>query len=343
MFKRFAFQVAANYTALVFIELFKPFVAREQCPLNQHGDEDCLSEIRSTVLSLLVTMALIDQVMEVRICFILPRLQRLLARLARLIRIGTRNSNGTLEVNGLIEDEGAALAGETTTSGGKIHGDESSIDVDAVDECDSGMHVRSELRQLRRAATTDALDGFDRVVARLGYVTLFGVCVPRAAAVVFCNGVVEVRSDAWKHLCFLRHPDANRGGVVRVWAQIVASLTLIGSLVALALLTLTTPVVQSVVRATWQNSTTAATVAESNMLCFVLVEHILLLIRMAVRQAISTTPRAVYRLRAQQNFLIACLFGIGMKPVFRGRRYNRFYYYATTTKVDNEENSKKSD
>ena len=71
VFKRFAFQVADNYTASVFIALLKPFLAREKCPLNEHRDKNCSSEIRSTVLCLLVTMATIDQVMEVRIRFIL--------------------------------------------------------------------------------------------------------------------------------------------------------------------------------------------------------------------------------------------------------------------------------
>lgn len=185
--------------------------------------------------------------------------------------------------------------------------------------------LRAVLDEQQRLPYDDTIDDYGEIVIQFGFICLFGVAFPLASLVSLLNNLIEARTDAFKLLRIHKRPDTDVATSIGGWLFVIRGLSMMSIVTTSAILTITTPALQSAISVFFPQSSPLA--SEYRVVCFLVVEHILFLVRWAVEFMISETPSATHRLGARRQFLIARCFGVGQKPYFRSRRFNTSYIY----------------
>lgn len=183
-------------------------------------------------------------------------------------------------------------------------------------------NMRAMLSEGRRPEYEDTIDDYGEIVIQHGYLVLFGVAFPLAAAINLASNVCEVRTDAYKLLRLHRRADADAARGIGGWADVLRTLSTLSVVTTVGLLTVTTPVLQHAVAASLPERVAEA-VNMHPVFCFLVFEHLLLFVRWVVDNLVNEIPGATIRARARREYLTATVFGVGWKPYFNGRRKNK--------------------
>lgn len=184
--------------------------------------------------------------------------------------------------------------------------------------------LSSEEREMIRECQSPPYDGtledYNDAVIQHGFLSLFGAAFPMIAFVIVASSFVETNMGAYKLLRLHRRPDSDEARDVGGWDEIVDALSALSVLSTAGLLTVTTPALQRVAdeRGLFANTP----------LAFLVFEHILIFLGVAVLLSYNVTPLATLRERSRREFFAASVFGVGWKPHFQ-RRPNRRSNYAT--------------
>lgn len=115
VYKRFAFQFVSNFSSLYYLSFIKPYLARETCqPSRTNGPPDCMGELESQLLAVIITKAVVQQIIELSMPFVVGLLQRCIARFKGR--------------NGVSEDNNASSAANRYVTEAKLSAYETTIE-----------------------------------------------------------------------------------------------------------------------------------------------------------------------------------------------------------------------
>lgn len=137
---------------------------------------------------------------------------------------------------------------------------------------------------------------FDELVVQFGFVVLFFVC-PLAPILALAANIVEVKLDASKLLRVLRRPQPRNASNIGTWYGILNILTW------LSLVTNTTIAI-------FTTKTFQKYDLESKLVLFIIVEHILVALKIAVSYMLPKAENQVDRHLARQTYLTSALVKI---------------------------------
>ncbi|ESO88117.1 hypothetical protein LOTGIDRAFT_126614, partial [Lottia gigantea] len=139
---------------------------------------------------------------------------------------------------------------------------------------------------------TDTWEDYMEMVIQFGYVTLFSSAFPLAALCAFINNIIEIRSDAFK-LCFHhQRPFGKRVGSIGIWQDVMEAMGIIAVIVNCALVG-TSGIVPRVAP-DMSSSTT--------ILMIIVIEHVILLLKFILANAIPDVPEWVATEKAKLEF-----------------------------------------
>lgn len=267
-------------------------------------------ELQSQLMSVVIAKATFEQIIELVVPLVLSFLFRILKvpgqRRVRKTIVHDPEERRRLLENGAVLDEHILY-----TPPRRNHYAEE-------DE------IRALLDEQQRLPYEDTIDDYGEIVIQFGYICLFGVAFPLAALVSLLNNIIEIRTDAYKILCIHKRPDTDNAMDIGGWLSVIRVMSLLSIVTTSALLTITTPALQSALSVIFPPHLSELA-EEYRLVCFVVMEHLLFVVRWAVSFMIPETPGATHRLRARRQFLISRCFGVGQKPYFRSRRFNATY------------------
>lgn len=301
-----------DYLSLFYIAFAKPFLPNDPCILNDTGRADCMLELQTQLMSIVIAKATIEQVIELAV----PNLLSLLSRLVTLP--GQRKLRSTVEANDQererLLERGAVI-------------DETLLHRPVRDDLDNDEDgIRATLDEYKRIPYEDTIDDYGEIIIQHGFLVLFGVAFPLAALVNLINDSIEFRTDTYKVLAFHRRPEVDMATDIGGWLKVIQLMSTLSIVTSVAVLTITTPALQLVVQQILPASI-GQKALDYPVLSFMIAEHLLLLVRWVVNSLISETPGSTYRLRARRAFLMARCLNVGWKPYFRSRRSNQSHFH----------------
>lgn len=280
--KRFSFQFFSNYSSLLYIAFIKP---RSSCRNGYYSNKpDCMVELESQMMSLVITKATIQQLMEIGIPFIVSRVKQFLAvRKAGKVNSATPLSPGT------EQGDGGELAFASTPNNQYV--------------------IESKL-----APYQSTIEDYAEMVIQFGYLSLFGLAFPCAALVNLLNNLVEVRTDAFKILALSQRTNADDAADIGAWYLILQFLGWFSVLTNTGLLVYTA----NSVKGLFKPNTDEKVETLIKVLAFFIMEHILFALKGAAAALIKDIPGRTHRVLARQNYDIARAFNEGWENSFRG-------------------------
>lgn len=201
--KRFSFQFFSNYSSLLYIAFVKP---SGSCT-----NESCFDELESQMISLVISKATIQQILEIGVPFLVSRSKQFLS-----VRKGSTQMSDTSDG---IRKNGLVFA--------------SSGDNQYVSESKLPMYAST-------------IEDYAEIVIQFGYFSLFGVAFPCAALVNLLNNLIEVRTDALKILCIAQRTNADDAADIGTWYHILQFLGWASVLTNTGLLVFTNKSVETV-------------------------------------------------------------------------------------------------
>lgn len=281
--KRFSFQFISNYSSLFFIAFIKPLFKPESiraCRAGYRGNApDCLVEVETQMMSLVITKATVQQVLEVGIPFFTSRLKQILAR-----RGGHKDSDGDGAESQTGDEKGLAFASDA---------------------------VNRYVNESKLPPYHSTIEDYAELVIQFGYLCLFGLAFPLAALVNLLNNLVEVRTDAFKVLAVAQRTNADDTADIGAHYHILQFLGACSVFTNAGLLIYTGNSVENLFQG-WGVTTTHKVVA------FFLVEHTLFALKACAASLIKDIPGRTHRILARQDFDLARFFGVGWQNAFRG-------------------------
>ncbi len=180
--------------SLFYIAFVKKYTGRG-CRLRRNSltkvqEQDCIGELESQMISLVLTKATIQQVMEIGLPFMTSSIRKWNAR-RRAKREAPRAPG--------IPD--SALK---TTSGASRYFQESKL-----------------------PAYHSTIEDYAELIIQFGYLVLFGVAFPLAAVVNLINNLVETRTDAFKILQLSQRVNADDAADIGAWYPILETLNVL--------------------------------------------------------------------------------------------------------------------
>lgn len=315
--KRFAFQFVSNYLSLFYIAFVKPFTsAKNPCLINSVGEIDCMLELRIQLMSVLITKATIEQIIEV----IMPNFLSFILRhytksnKSRELRESLASRHGEKE---RLTERGAVLDADTLSNinpSSYMHSNY--MKTDGLPEND----VKAIVNEQRRMSYDGTIDDYGEIIIQYGFLVLFGVSFPLATVIMLLNNVIEMRTDIFKILAFYKRSSVDATNNIGKWVSIINLLSNLSVVTVVGMLTITTPDLVRVLDVVLPAST-VQTLTDEPLICFVVAEHVLLAVRWIVVSLIEQVPSSTYRLRARRGFLLARCLNVGWKPQFRGRTF----------------------
>lgn len=172
-----------DYVSLFYIAFVKPYTPNDPCHAGWDDDQpDCMAELESTLVSLVLTKATVQQLLEVGIPFITVRIKQW----------RQRNSFATMREERLLSER-PELSGH-------------------VPDEDNRFVVESKLAPYR-----STIEDYGELVIQYGFLVLFGLPFPLAALINFLNNLVEMRTDAFKILNVSQRTDASDAADIGEW------------------------------------------------------------------------------------------------------------------------------
>lgn len=281
--KRFSFQFISNYSSLFFIAFVKPMFKGSNnprsCRVGHTGTTpDCLVELETQMMSLVITKATIQQLLEVGIPFLTSRLKQYLAQ-----RENRQDANNEDISNGGAEKE-LAFASDA---------------------------MNRYVKESKLPAYQSTIEDYAELVIQFGYLCLFGLAFPMAALVNLLNNLVEVRTDAFKVLAVAQRTNADDAADIGAHYHILQFLGACSVFTNAGLLIYTGNSVEHL----FQGYTITTT---HKVVAFFLVEHVLFALKASAASLIRDIPGNTYRTLARQDFDLARFFGEGWQNAFRG-------------------------
>lgn len=283
IYKRFAFQFVSNYVSLFYIAFLRPYVDKK-CTVGFSGTNDCMRELESQLLSLVVTRATIGQAMELVIPFLWSRAQQWRAQ---------RKSDAVMI---------SAVPSESNT---------------ALRELASSAHNRY-VQESKLAVYDSTMDDYNEMVIQFGYMSLFGLAFPLASVVSLLNNLIEVRTDAFKILRLSQRPHADDAADIGAWYYILEFINILSVLTNVGLLVFTADSINILFDLDGLFGNDIWRKLLHRVVAFFIAEHILLSLKAAAAAGIPDVPSKVYCKIARQQFDIARWFNVGWKNAFRG-------------------------
>lgn len=297
----------ADYITLFYIAFAKPFLPNDPCILNYSDIPDCMLELETQLLSVVISKATIEQIFELGIPLLLSLFRRVI-RLPGQQRLRSTLLTDEEERERLLER--GAVVDEKLLYLGPLRQHEEVDDVQVL------------LDELKRMPYEDTIDDYSEVIIQYGFLVLFGVAFPLAALINLVNNVMEFRMDTYKILAIHRRPSVDIATSIGSWLQVIRLLSTLSIVTTIALLTITTPALQQLLQLILPTSVGQAAI-DYPLVSFVIAEHLLLFVRWAVSALITDVPGSTYRLKARRSFLMARCLNVGWKPYFRSRRSNQ--------------------
>mmetsp|Transcript_27171 Transcript_27171/g.5014 ORF Transcript_27171/g.5014 Transcript_27171/m.5014 type:complete len:126 (+) Transcript_27171:1870-2247(+) len=119
------------------------------------------------------------------------------------------------------------------------------------------------------------------VVISYGYVILFSAAFPLVPLIAFICNSLELRIDAWKLCNLTRRPNPDVAGSIGMWGGIMRFICYAGAITNTAIIVFTAGIFDMI-----EDTTT-------KWLIFLLIEHILLLIKIVISYIIADVPKSV--------------------------------------------------
>lgn len=314
--KRFAFQFVSNYLSLFYIAFAKPFTSANPCMINTSGVPDCMLDLQTQLMSVVITKATVEQIVEL----IMPNLLSLLIRALAMGKQKELRSamSDEPEERERLEEVGAIIDPNIVdaTPRPAHYLSQDYADEDALPSND----IKATVDEQRSLSYDGTIDDFAEIIIQYGYLVLFGVAFPPAAIISLLNNLIELRTDSYKILAFHKRPPVAISPNIGRWLPIIRFLSNLSTVTIVAVLTITTPDLVVVL----DTALPAGIVQQLNdqpLISFVVAEHVLFFIRWIVTAFIADTPGSTFRLRARRSFLLSRCLNIGGKPFFRGRRH----------------------
>lgn len=203
--KRFSFQFFSNYSSLLYIAFIK---SSQACT-----NGSCFDELESQMISLVISKATIQQILEIGLPYVLSRLkQYMAARKGRRLTAGDDNSSGESCLH-------------FASSGGNQY-----------------------VAEAKLPSYASTIEDYAEIVIQFGFFSLFGVAFPCAALVNLANNLIEVRTDAMKIIRISQRIDADDAADIGTWYHILQFLGWVSVLTNTGLLVFTNNSVETVLR-----------------------------------------------------------------------------------------------
>lgn len=193
VYKRFAFQFVSNYISLFYIAFVKPYRVSDPCVVGADGvTPDCMGELKTWLISLVVTKCTVSQLLEV--CWPLATMyinnwqQRKLERLLR---------------------EEIAVAGST------------------IEEVPRDEVAERYVGESNLSSYASPIYDYGELVIQYGYLAMFGLPFPLATAINYLNNTIEWRIDAFKIFNLSQRPDASNVADIGAWLPILKLLSML--------------------------------------------------------------------------------------------------------------------
>lgn len=292
IYKRFAFQFVSNYISLFYIAFLRPYVG-EQCTVGFTGVNDCMKELESQLMSLVVTRSTIGQVAELIIPFLTSRFGQWQSR--RRSNACRSNSGSPSSPSGLGCNADKADENPVVSSGHNKYVQESKL-----------------------AIYESTMDDYNELVIQFGYLTLFGLAFPPASAICLLNNLIEVRTDAYKILKLSQRPNADSAGGIGAWYYILEFINILSVMTNVAMLVFTADSINILFHLDRRFGDDFWRKLLHRVVAFFIAEHILLGLKGAAAASIPDIPSKTYRTIARQKFDIARWFNVGWQNAFRG-------------------------
>lgn len=216
--KRFVFQFISNYLSLFYIAFVKPYRPSDPCMLGTEGVPDCMYELETWLISLVVTKCTVSQLIEVAYPLVMVALKR------------RKQRQALNELRENIAATGNTLSAKETPDAAKRFVDESKLE-----PYNSPIYDYGEL------------------VIQYGYLAMFGLPFPLAAFVNYINNMVEWRIDAFKVFSVSQRPNASNAADIGGWLPILKFLSLLAVVTNAALIVFTTDTLQHMLKVRYIN------------------------------------------------------------------------------------------
>lgn len=274
--QRFAFQFVSNYSSLFYIAFVKPYTPDDACLVGSDGvTPDCMMELQSQIIGMVLTKATVMQLVEVGIPFLIGRIQLWMQREAQE-----------------SYDENASESEQLVTQ-----------NLSAED--------KKHMKESKLPAYVDTSLDFGELVIQYGYFCMFGLSWPLAAVVQFLDLTVETRSDTFKIFAVSQLANARDVDSIGMWLPVMEFLRTMSIITNAALVVFTGDALDAILPDDLDGNP---------VLAFLVLEHILFLVKWLIAKAINEVPGRTKRLLARQEYIIARWFDHGWKPHFKGQR-----------------------
>lgn len=291
IYKRFAFQFVSNYVSLFYIAFLRPYIG-EQCTVGFMGTNDCMKELESQLMSLVVTRSTFGQVMELVFPFVTSK-------------FGQWQSRRRSDADRITPDPSSTPRENDSSS------------TNTPSPVASTGHNRY-VQESKLAVYESTMDDYNELVIQFGYLTLFGLAFPPASAVCLLNNLIEVRTDAYKILRLSQRPNADDAGGIGAWYYILEFINILSVMTNVALLVFTADSINILFHLDLRFGDDFWRKLLHRVVAFFIAEHILLGLKATAAASIPDVPNRTFRAIARQKFDIARWFNVGWQNVFRG-------------------------
>jgi hypothetical protein len=275
--KRFSFQFFSNYSSLLYIAFAKP--ASSCRPGYFDSKPNCMVELESQMMSLVITKATIQQLLEVGVPFIMSRVKQYFSA-----RKGGRVDDGELVTSSETAPAEQALP---FASGGN----------------------NRYVAESKLPPYLSTIEDYAEMAIQFGFFSLFGLAFPCAAVVNLINNVIEVRTDAFKVIQVAQRTNADDAADIGAWYYILQFLGWFSVLTNAGLVIFTGNSIEYLFNT---DSMVYKVVA------FFVLEHILFALKGAAAGLIRDIPGRTHRMLARQDYDAARAFDEGWQNAFRG-------------------------
>jgi Calcium-activated chloride channel len=198
IYKRFAFSFCSCYSSLFYIAFVKPYTPSDPCTPRYAGilDDaipvpDCMAELETQLVSLLLTKATVQQLVEVGV---------------PLVNVFLKNRQQRSAHESISEGLPNAARTQLVSARGILVGDDNTVLAQS---------------KLARYKGNEANLDFVEMVLQFGFISLFAQAAPIIALINLINNIIETRTDAFKILVVSQRTDAADASDIGSWLPIL--------------------------------------------------------------------------------------------------------------------------
>ena len=314
IWRMFFFQFLNCYFSLFYIAFVKRAGVRYADGVYDTCDaRECMDELRELLFFILLNNLLVGALVE----FLYPIQKRLLKRaLGLLCALGGRALKRKRQVNpddavafemdmGEIRRKVRRWKAKYGRGGWEAKARErlTRAEWDAYDDYEEDLELveqyeRPELKSVQYGLGATFYE-FNELAVQFGYIIMFSVCLPLGALFALANNFLEIRLDALKSLESTRRVRPTLCDGIGAWRTVIEALSYLGVLTNLLILAFTSDFLPMVfgVDSAWER------------LGFVVImEHLLLLLKIAIDYASPDVPANVRKSVARYEWIAGRLF-----------------------------------